>query len=253
MSAHLNNKNSSVPHPPLQQYYASEQHRREFVSRLFDDTAGYYDWIIRAMSLGSGGWYRRMALVRAGLRKGMNVLDVAIGTGPVAGSEVKIVGSEGSVVGLDRSINMLRETRHTLNIPLVHSDAGYLPFTEDSFDFLSMGYALRHVDDLDGTFREYFRVLKPGGKILILELTSPESKTGLAITRFYMRRVVPWIARIGSRSKDAETLMFYFWDTVENCVRPEIILQAMTDAGFKAVKRHTNISVFSEYRATKPE
>jgi demethylmenaquinone methyltransferase/2-methoxy-6-polyprenyl-1,4-benzoquinol methylase len=137
-------------------------------------------------------------------------------------------------------------------VPFIHSDAGRLPFADNSFDFLSMGYALRHVDDLNSTFEEYFRVLKPGGTVLILELTQPESAIGRKFVKFYLRQIVPKIAYLGSRSKDAETLMTYFWDTIENCVSPDTILAAMSQSGFENPGRNRALSIFSEYTGRKP-
>ncbi|WP_455212159.1 class I SAM-dependent methyltransferase [Kaarinaea lacus] len=252
MSSSAQDKNPLIPHPPLKQYYADEDHRRGFVSWLFDETACHYDWIIRAMSFGSGNWYRKQALARAGLAENMQVLDVATGTGPVAKTASEIVGPSGQVFGLDRSFNMMKEARKIVSVPFIHSDAGRLPFPDNTFDFLSMGYALRHVDDLNGTFDEYFRVLKPGGTVLILELTQPKSSLGRKFVKFYLRRIVPKIARLGSRSKDAETLMTYFWDTIENCVSPDTILSAMNQSGFENTNRNCALSIFSEYTARKP-
>ena len=133
MSSSAQDKNPIIPHPPLKKYYADEKHRRGFVSWLFDETACHYDWIIRAMSFGSGNWYRRKALLRAGLAKDMQVLDVATGTGPVAKSASEIVGSSGKVFGLDRSVNMLKEARKTVSVPFIQSDAGRLPFPDASY------------------------------------------------------------------------------------------------------------------------
>jgi demethylmenaquinone methyltransferase/2-methoxy-6-polyprenyl-1,4-benzoquinol methylase len=238
------------PHATLTQYYPDEPGRRKFVSWLFDETAHHYDWIIRVMSFGSGTWYRGDALGRAGLGPGMRLLDVACGTGPVAEAALKIVGAEGRVVGLDPSAGMLRETRARLQVPLVQGTAEGLPIAAGSFDMVSMGYALRHVADLDATFAEYRRVLKPGGRVLILEWTRPRSRAGLAATRLYLKHLVPAIARLGTGDRDAQLLMRYFWDTIENCVPPETILAALARAGFAEVKRNAVFGIFSEYTGT---
>lgn len=240
------------PHQVLPQYYADSSRRREFVSNLFDDTAKYYDWIIKAMSFGSGNWYRKSALLRAGLRSGMHVIDVASGTGPVSQSELDVVGSRGSVVSVDRSYNMLDIARKSIPTPPVQASAEDLPFAANQFDFLSMGYALRHVDDLNDTFTEYFRVLKPGGSVLIMELTPPNSAIGRRFVKFYLNTVVPTMARLGTRSNEARTLMKYFWDTIESCVPPQSILDAMKRSGFVDVRRHCISGVFSEYVGRKP-
>ena len=179
------------------------------------------------------------------------VLDVATGTGPVAVSEKDIVGPEGLVVGLDRSLNMLRENRKLVGIPLVHSDAGRIPFPDNTFDFISMGYALRHVDDLRLTFQEYLRVLKPGGAVLLLELTRPQTRLGTMLAKLYLGRIVPWIAKISTGTNESEVLMRYFWDTIYKCVPPEDIIDAMKSVGFQNVYRHRSLSIFSEYIAFK--
>lgn len=242
---------SFTPHPVLEDYYDNKSHRRSYVSTLFDDTAKYYEWIIRAMSFGSGEWYRKVALTRIGLDKGMRVLDVATGTGPVARSAKRIVGQEGEVYGLDRSINMLGESARQADNPLIQAGAEHLPFPDDYFDMLSMGYALRHVDDLKATFMEYARVLKPGGRVLILEVTRPATRIGFWLSKFYLRIIIPAISAIYTRDRRAGELMRYYWDTIEYCVPPERILTAMKDAGLKEVGRHRVFGIFSEYTAVK--
>jgi demethylmenaquinone methyltransferase/2-methoxy-6-polyprenyl-1,4-benzoquinol methylase len=247
-----NNANHISPHPKLGAYYESEETRQQFVTHLFDQTAPHYEWIIGVMSFGCGGWYRRNALHRAGLKNGGNVLDVAVGTGAVARAARKIVGATGAVTGVDPSRGMLMQARARLDANVVQGVAETLPFGDNAFDFLSMGYALRHVSDLQTTFREYFRVLKPGGTMLILEASRPRSRVGFHAVRIYLDRVMPWIARIGSRNKDAEFLMHYYWSTIEQCVPPETILSAIAARGFQRVKRTRWFGLFDEYKATKP-
>jgi demethylmenaquinone methyltransferase/2-methoxy-6-polyprenyl-1,4-benzoquinol methylase len=242
----------AAPHPPLTGYYQSEGQRRSFLNKVFNQTATHYDRIDRMMSLGSGPWYRRTALKRAGLAPGMQHLDVAVGTGAVARSAVEIVGETGSVIGLDPSIGMLKQTVAAIRLPVIQGVAERLPFPDGRFDFLSMGYALRHVADLDVTFAEYFRVLKPGGALLILEFARPKSRLGYALGRFYLNKLVPWVSQLGSGSKEARLLMEYCWDTVNNCVPADTILTAMQRAGFEQIKYRTWFGVFSEYRARKP-
>ncbi len=246
-----NQSPAHTPHPVLDDYYEDSDHRREYVSTLFDDTAKYYEWIIRAMSFGSGEWYRKSALRRIKLAEGMKMLDVATGTGPVARSAREIVGKKGEVYGLDRSINMLGESARQGDTPLIHAGAEYLPFPDNYFDVLTMGYALRHVDSLQATFEEYGRVVKPGGTVLILEVTRPATRIGFWLTKFYFRVIIPAISAIFTRDKRAGELMRYYWDTIEQCVPPEKILTAMTGAGLKNAKRYRVFGIFSEYTATK--
>ena len=242
----------AAPHPPLEKYYRGEPGRRAFVTSLFDRTAPHYDWINRVMSLGSGLRYRRDALRRAGLTRGARVLDVAVGTGLVARAARDILGDGGHVTGVDLSMGMLAQARRQLPIALVQGVAERLPFADACTDFVTMGYALRHVTDLESTFREYHRILEPGGTLLILELTRPAADSAAyRFTRFYLHTIVPLMARLGPGGPDMRTLMEYFWDTVDSCVAPSAILAALADSGFTAPHRGVTHQVFSEYVARK--
>jgi demethylmenaquinone methyltransferase/2-methoxy-6-polyprenyl-1,4-benzoquinol methylase len=242
----------AAPHPVLRQYYRSEGERPSFVRTLFDRTAAHYDRVCGLGSLGSGRFYRRWVLVRSGLRAGMKLLDVATGTGLVARAATRILREPGAVVGLDPSRGMLREARKTLTIPLVQGTVEELPFESDRFDFLSMGYALRHVADLGVAFRECLRVLRPGGRVLILEITSPRSPAGQRFFRAYFARILPRMTRIGTGSVEAELLMKYHWDTIAACVPPDTILDVMRASGFVDVERSVRGAFLSEYRGRKP-
>jgi demethylmenaquinone methyltransferase/2-methoxy-6-polyprenyl-1,4-benzoquinol methylase len=240
------------PHPILPGYYQDEAQRRRFLTRMFDETAAYYDRINGIMAFGWGVWYRRWILNRVGLRADARLLDVAVGTGAVAGAAASIVGPRGRVVGLDPSAGMLAEARRKLSVPLVQGIAEQLPFRAGEFDFLSMGYALRHVSDLKHTFAEYFRVLRPGGTLLILDFARPRSRVGRAAGRFHVNYLGPLVARLLSRRREAQVLMRYCWDTVEHLVPAETILIAMTDAGFQVVSATTRFGLLSEYVGSKP-
>ena len=242
---------SMMPQPPLRGYDVLGVNRQQDVAGLFERTAVHYDWICWVMSFGSGQLYRRQALARAGLSEAMRALDVATGTGLVARAIVDLVGSAQRVVGLDPCRGMLMETRKWNPSALVQGLGETLPFRRDCFDFISNGYGLRHVPDLEGTFREYWRVLKPGGRILLLEISRPRSRSGLHLTRWYLGKLVPLIARIGTGSQEAAALMKYFWETIAACVPPEVILSALTRSGFREVERRVFLGIFSEYVGLK--
>ena len=241
-----------APHPTLEPYYGTDENRPGYVRRLFDQSAGAYDHIEAMMAFGSGRWYRRQALLRAGLAAGRRVLDVATGTGLVAREAAAIVGDARRVVGLDPSPGMLRQARRLLGIPATLGAGEALPCRDASFDFLSLGYALRHLADLTVTFAEFARVLRPGGTVLVLELTRPPSRAHRAVLRFYIKRVIPALTRLTTRNRDASLLWRYFWDTIEACVPPERILTALADAGFTDVRRELVLGMFSEYTGRRP-
>ena len=222
-----------APHPPLKAYYATDKERQDFLNHLFNRLASDYDWIHRVASFGTSMWHRRRALRLAGLREGMSLLDVACGTGPVIECARRIVGPSGNLTGLDPSHGMMREIlRKGLPSHLTQGIAEHLPFRDNSFDFVTMGYALRHVSELQHTFSEFLRVLKPGGIVLILELSRPHPGVIFHFSKFLLKTVVPRLAHIKTRNHQAHTLMRYYWDTIENCVSPTSIIKAMETAGF---------------------
>jgi demethylmenaquinone methyltransferase/2-methoxy-6-polyprenyl-1,4-benzoquinol methylase len=241
-----------LPHPPLTAHYADTKGKPEFVNNLFNKGAAHYDAIVDWGFLHSGAAYRRWTQKRHGLRPGHRLLDVASGTGLVAVEAAKILGSAENITCLDPSEGMLAVARTKLAANFVVGRAENMPFPENSFDFLTMGYALRHVTSLDETFREYHRVLKPGGKLLILEVTKPASRFGAFLFRIYFRHIYPFLARLFTRSRDAGNMMTYYWETMDACVPPDEVLAALRAAGLTHVRRIPLLGLFSEYLATKP-
>jgi demethylmenaquinone methyltransferase/2-methoxy-6-polyprenyl-1,4-benzoquinol methylase len=241
---------ASPPHAPLLGYYAAPQAHSRFVRDLFNRTAGSYDRINAAFAFGSGEWYRRRALRRAGLQAGARMLDVAVGTGLVAREAVRILGGAEDVVGLDLSEGMLAVARRSLGLTLVQARAESLPFADASFDFVSMGYALRHVADLAQLFSEFRRVLRPGGRVLVLEIARPGSRFGQAMLKAYLGGVVPALSRLAGG--ESATLMRYYWDTIEACVPPAEILLRLGEAGLAQVRCETEIGIMRAYAARRP-
>jgi demethylmenaquinone methyltransferase/2-methoxy-6-polyprenyl-1,4-benzoquinol methylase len=239
------------PHGDLPEFYASPATRAQFVSKLFDDTARYYDGISSAISFGTCKHYRKLALRRAGLVPGMRMLDVATGTGLVAQAALTLGIPRTDIVGLDPSAGMLRENQKRHAIPLVQGRGEALPFPDGSFDFVCMGYALRHVEDLTVLFREFHRVLRPGGRILILEITRPESCFGFAMGRFYLGQVLPLFVRRLTGNREAGRLLKFYWATIAECVSPETILGALASAGLADVARRKSYGMLSDYSAIK--
>ena len=223
---------SLAPHPPLSDYYQTEEQRGKLLAAQFDQVAQDYDWISQALSFGTGKQYRQQALKRTGLSEGHTILDVACGPGTVSMCAQQIVGKTGKVVALDPSHGMITEAKKQGITSVLQSKAEDLPFSNSRFDFISMGYALRHVSDLTLTFKEYLRVLKPGGRLLLLEISRPESALHYQISRFFLKSVIPWVSYVRTQNPQARSLMRYYWDTIESCVPPQAILQALEQSGF---------------------
>jgi demethylmenaquinone methyltransferase/2-methoxy-6-polyprenyl-1,4-benzoquinol methylase len=270
-----------APHPPLEKYYGTAGEKRAYLTSIFDETAADYDKVERWLSLGSGRWYRRQALLRAGLKMGVRVLDVAVGTGLLAREALSIVresegarervgagdsdttiqrysdtagapnSGTGCVVGLDPSEGMLERARVGLGIETVVGTAEALPFADASFDFVSMGYALRHVEDLAAAFREFHRVLKPGGRVCVLEITRPRTWVGRAFLRAYLGTLSAVIGKCVKLRPRTPELWGYYWETIDRCVAPERVLEALRAAGFEGVGRFVQGGIFSEYTGGK--
>jgi len=242
----------AAPHPPLRQYYSEDKERQSFLNGLFDRTAYQYRNIVKVTGLGFGLRYRREVLRAAGLKEGMRVLDVACGPGLVAQCAREVVGPSGTVIGLDPSIGMLHEARKGPCRDLVRGIGERLPFPDKSFDFLTMGYALRHVSDLKTAFLEYRRVLKPGGIVVLLEISRPRSPLLLALSRFYIKTVLGVAFAAWTGNRDMKTLMAYWWDTTEYCVLPPAILAALREAGFTDCSLHEQFNgLLRDYRAVR--
>ncbi len=241
-----------APHPLLRRYYSEGEERQAFLNELFNRTAYQYRNIDKATGCGSGLWYRRKALREAGLKTGMQVLDVACGPALVTQCVRELIGPAGRVIGLDPSIGMLREAQKGPCRSLVRGIGEQLPFPDKCFDFLSMGYALRHVSDLKTAFSEYRRVLKPGGIVLLLDICRPRSPLLLSLSRFYIKTVMGIVFAVSTGNRDMKTLMEYWWDTTEYCVPPEQIMDALIETGFTDCSLHELFKgLLRDYRAVR--
>jgi demethylmenaquinone methyltransferase/2-methoxy-6-polyprenyl-1,4-benzoquinol methylase len=235
----------------LTAYHATEADRRAHLGFLFDKTAQYYDQANWLFSFGTGEWYRRRALRRAGLLRGMRLLDVAVGTGLTAAAAHWVTGSNADIIGLDSSECMLHQARRKLPIFLIRGQAETLPLADASVDFISLGYALRHISNLSTAFAEFHRVLRPDGRLLILEIGRPDGHIAHALAAAYLGTVVPFVSRWLKPRSELAALMRYHWDTIEHCVAPEFILAQLGISGFSEITCETDLRLFRAYRSRK--
>ncbi len=174
------------------------------VRAMFDRIAPRYDLMNRVMSGGLDGRWRRLAAQAADVSLGAHVLDVCCGTGDLAFELADRVGSRGRVVGVDFAEEMLVRARAKAtdrpSIATFHvADALELPFTDDSFDAATVAFGARNLADLDGGIEEMARVVRPGGRVVILEITSPTRLR--AVHGLWFDRIVPKIgAAVGGDS-----------------------------------------------------
>jgi len=161
------------------------------VRAMFDTIAGRYEFVNRLMTLGLDGRWRRMAVENLHLPQGSKILDVASGTGDFARELAK---QSHLALATDLSFGMLHAAR---SVPeRVQSDGSQLPFPSGSFDGVTCGYALRNFTDLQGTFNEMARVIRPGGRLSILEIAEPQSALLRLGFNFWFRKFVPLLGSI---------------------------------------------------------
>lgn len=240
------------PHPPLRTYYRTESERGAWVRAIFDRTAPDYDRLEAVLGLGTGVWYRRRALRAAGLQPKMTVVDVGTGTGLLASAAALIVGDPSLVTGIDPSAGMMEHARVPAGLRLLAGSAEHIPLPDAAADFLCMGYALRHVGDLPAAFAEFYRVLRPGARLCLLEISLPTRRWARSLLKGWLDGCVPRLAAVLGRRQESALLMHYYWDTIAACVPPAAILDALTGAGLEEVGRELDLGIFSAYRARKP-
>jgi demethylmenaquinone methyltransferase/2-methoxy-6-polyprenyl-1,4-benzoquinol methylase len=236
----------------LQPYFKTESERRSLTQTMFNQGAPGYDKAESLTALGTGAWYRRGVLQRNGLKPGMTLLDVAAGTGLVTVAGHELVGPQGKVLALDPSPGMLAELRKKISVETIEGYAESIPLPDAHADFISMGYALRHVGDLNLAFSEYLRVLRPGGRVCIMEISRPSNRLHRWAMGFHIRVLVPLLARVMGRHHDVKRLWEYYGDTIEAALEPEPILAALRRAGFADVSCDVSMGMFREYIGQKP-
>ena len=182
----------------------SETEKTEKVTEVFDSVAGKYDLMNDLMSLGIHRFWKKFTLMHTGLTEGMIALDVAGGTGDLAEALAKQVGKSGSVILTDINASMLSEGRNKLldkgsfnNITLIQSNAEELPFEDNTFDCITIAFGLRNVTNKEEALKSMLNVLKPGGKLLVLEVSKPNDLL-TPLYDFYSFNVLPklgeWVA-----------------------------------------------------------
>jgi demethylmenaquinone methyltransferase/2-methoxy-6-polyprenyl-1,4-benzoquinol methylase len=206
------------------------------VRNVFDSVASRYDLMNDLMSGGLHRLWKKFTIEQAAVRRGQSVLDLAGGTGDLARVFARQVGSAGQVVLADINAAMLQEGRRRLvdsgaagNIWLAQVDAENLPFPDSSFDCVTIAFGLRNVTDTEAALRSMLRVLKPGGKLLVLEFSQP-SPTIKPAYDLYSFRVLPFLGELVAG--DASSYR-YLAESIRMHPDQETLLGMMREAGFE--------------------
>lgn len=217
--------------------YSSDASKREQVEHMFDAISPKYDLLNRLFSLGIDQRWRRKVIRLVGEEPVKELLDVATGTADLA-----IMAAEKAhrVTGIDISEGMLKHGRVKVaqrgladRITLQQADSTALPFADGSFDVVTVAFGVRNFEDLGKGLREMLRVLRPGGRVFILEFSKPQRAPMKQLFRFYFHRIMPLIGRSVSKDSSAYT---YLPKSVEAFPEGTHFLALLADAGGDDVK-----------------
>lgn len=212
------------------------------VANVFHSVAAKYDLMNDVMSMGIHRLWKRFTIDCSGVRPGHQVLDLAGGTGDITALFSKRVGPTGKVILADINESMLNVGRDKLrdlglvnNIDYVQANAEALPFADNSFDIISIGFGLRNVTDKDAALRSMYRVLKPGGRLLVLEFSKPEYEWLSKVYDLYSFKLLPAIGGLVANDKESYQ---YLAESIRMHPDQDTLKKMMETAGFEHVSYH---------------
>ena len=212
------------------------------VREVFDSVADQYDVMNDLMSGGLHRLWKRFTIELGAVRSGQTVLDIAGGTGDLAAKFSKLVGNDGNVILADINAAMLSVGRDRLidkgalnNISVVQADAQFLPFEDNSIDCITIAFGLRNVTDKDTALRSMHRVLKPGGRLLVLEFSKPTSPLLSKIYDAYSFAALPIMGKLIADDADSYR---YLAESIRKHPDQDTLLDMVEDAGFVDCRYH---------------
>ncbi|NCG05456.1 MAG: bifunctional demethylmenaquinone methyltransferase/2-methoxy-6-polyprenyl-1,4-benzoquinol methylase UbiE [Gammaproteobacteria bacterium] len=212
------------------------------VREVFDSVAAQYDLMNDLMSGGLHRLWKRFTIELSAVRSGQTVLDIAGGTGDLAAKFSKLVGADGKVILADINAAMLSVGRDRLidrgalsNIDVVQADAQFLPFDDNSIDCITIAFGLRNVTDKAKALRSMHRVLKPGGRVLVLEFSKPTSPLLSKVYDAYSFSALPAMGKLITDDADSYR---YLAESIRKHPDQESLLEMVEDAGFVDCRYH---------------
>jgi len=227
------------------------------VADVFHSVASNYDLMNDLMSAGVHRLWKRMTIEMSGVRPGNKVLDIAGGTGDLAAKFSPIVGTDGYVVLADINDSMLKVGRDRLmdigvvgNVKFSQADAQHLPFPDNTFDIITIAFGLRNVTDKDLALKSMLRVLKPGGRLLILEFSKPGNPLLSKIYDTYSFSILPKLGKLFADDGDSYQ---YLAESIRMHPDQKTLISMMDDAGFANTDFHNMTGgVVALHRGVKP-
>lgn len=227
------------------------------VADVFHSVADKYDLMNDLMSVGTHRVWKRITIEMSAVRAGHKVLDIAGGTGDLAAKFAARVGPEGTVVLADINDSMLRVGRDRLldrgiveNVRFAQADAQHLPFPDNSFDLVSIAFGLRNVTDKDLALRSMLRVLKPGGRLLILEFSKPQNPLIEKLYDGYSFNLLPKLGQLFARDEKSYR---YLAESIRMHPDQQTLQSMLDSAGFVNTDYHNmSAGIVALHRGIKP-
>jgi demethylmenaquinone methyltransferase/2-methoxy-6-polyprenyl-1,4-benzoquinol methylase len=235
-------------------YEHSSDSKKQQIEQMFDNISPKYDFLNRSLSLGIDVWWRKKMMRELKGNALNQVLDIATGTADVALATSKL--KPNSIIGVDISEGLLAVGRIKVEkkglsslIKLQKADSENLPFSENQFDAITVAFGVRNFENLSKGLDEMCRVLKPGGKLVILEFSRPRIFPVKQLYDFYFRYFCPWWGKVVSKDNSAYK---YLYDSVSAFPEGEQFLSIANQSGFKQLKaQRLTFGIVSLYTATK--
>ncbi len=220
----------------------AETEKEHLVADVFHSVADKYDLMNDLMSFGIHRLWKRFTIDCAGVRPGQKILDLAGGTGDLTAKFSRLVGESGEVVLADINDSMLKVGREKLrnkglvnNIRYVQANAENLPFPDNYFDLITIGFGLRNVTHKDQALASMYRALKPGGRLLVLEFSKPTNAVMSKLYDFYSFKVLPKMGQLVAKDSDSYQ---YLAESIRMHPDQETLKAMMEAVGFEQVTYH---------------
>lgn len=237
--------------------YEAEGSKKQQVSKMFDNIAKHYDFLNHFLSLGIDKVWRRKMIAELKDMQPQLILDVATGTGDVAINTIKQLNIKGlHIIGLDISPEMLNIGKKKIvtegmsgTIDMIVGDSENLPFENNKFDAITVAYGVRNFENLERGLSEMQRVLKPKGKLVVLEFSQPRVFPFRQLFNFYFKNILPFIGKMTSKDNRAYT---YLYESVQAFPDGDNFLKVLEKTGFKNTAcKSLTIGISSIYTAFK--
>ena len=232
------------------------EEKKDKVHHVFQHIYKKYDFMNSLISFNQHKVWRKKAIRCMNVTPGTKALDVCCGTGDWTISLAEAVGPDGAVTGLDFSDNMLSVARHKINerhltnVTLTHGDAMNMPYPDNTFDYVSIGFGLRNVPDYLTVLKEIFRVLKPGGTLTCLETSHPTIPVYTQIYFLYFRYIMPFFGKLFAGSYDEYAWLF---ESTKNFPNKKELSKLFAKAGFDPIQVISLTGgIAAIHHATKP-